>query len=128
MNNKQMIEKIRTTFVGEDYIDLAIQHYHNCRKIMSMDDAYQNVLDFMNNDFEYFRQFIRDDIIGITTDSPLVRQGVNYGLGNKWSMKITKWSDGYEVIIYKPNGQILTSKRGLCFDGARKMVGEWKYE
>lgn len=128
MNDKQMIEKIRTTFVGEDHIDLAIQHYHNCRKTMSTDNAYQNVLDFINNNFEYFRQFIRDDIIKITTKSPLLRPEVVYGLENKWSMKITRWPDGYSVFILKPSGKISDSKCEMSFGKAREMVEGWKYE
>lgn len=123
-----MIEKIKNTFVGEDYIDLAIQHYHNCRKIMLPKNAYQNVLEFLNDDIEWFKNFTRDDIMKVYVKAGIHQTGISYIFKNKHSMKITKWSDGYEVIIYKPDSQILTSEWDLSFESARKMVEGWEYE
>lgn len=125
-----MIEKIRTTFTGPDHIDNAVQHYENARKTMLLNEAYQSVLRFLNNDVEYFKRSIRDDIVKIEVSSRLWCIDVKYTLVNKWSIKITKWPDGYEVRIHKPDGKILNSECecGMSFDKAREMVEGWKYE
>lgn len=128
MNDKQMIEKIRTTFTGPDHTDNAVQHYENARKTMLLNEAYQSVLRFLNNDVEYFKQSIRDDIVKIEVSSRLWCIDVKYTLVSKWSIKTTKWPDGYEVRIHKPDGKILNSECGLDFEDARKMVEEWEYE
>lgn len=133
MNDKQMIKKIRTTFTGPDYIDNAVQHYKNARKTISLDDAYQSVLKFLNDDVEYFKYFIRDDIKRTYTNdlcrsNGMWRTETTYTLDNEWSIGISKWPDGYEVIIYRPNSQITNSEFGLSFEKARKMVEEWEYE
>lgn len=130
MNDKQMIEKIKTTFVGEDYVDLAIQHYHNCRRnSMSVGCSYQAVLRFTSNDVEWFYNPGRNDIekISVKSANNRIRVEVIFKLINKWSMKITKWPGGYSVLIYKPSGKISDSKCGLSFEETRKMVEEWEY-
>lgn len=127
MNDKQMIEKIRTTFVGEDYIDLAVRYYCHCRKTMSIDKAHHNVLRFLNDNITWFRHFI-NNIVKVSAKSNSQYDETVYTLENKWSIKITKWPDGYEVRIHKPDGKILNSECGLDFEDARKMVEEWKYE
>lgn len=131
MNDKEMIEKIRATFVGEDYIDLAIQHYHNCRRnAIGVGYAYLSVLQFTSNDVEWFYNPTRDDIekISVKSSQRRIRVEVTFELINKWSIKITKWPDGYEVISKRPDGKISTSECGLSFEKARELVEGWEYE
>jgi hypothetical protein len=128
MNDKQMIEKIKTTFTGPEHIDNAVQHYRNARKVMSLEDAYQSVLRFLNNDIEYFKYLIGDDIAKTGFKNSLWSSSITHILNDRWSTRITKWQDGYEIIIYRPDAQILTSKCGLDFEQARKMIEEWRVE
>lgn len=129
MNDEQMIKEIRSTFVGEDYIDLAIQHYHNCRRnSMSIEFSTVSVFEFMDNDIKWFYNPIRDDIKKISVKSSQARVEVTFKLTNKWSMIITKWPDGYSVLIRKPNGKFSDSACGSSFEDAKELVEGWKYE
>lgn len=131
MNDEQMIKKIRATFVGEDYIDLAIQHYHNCRRnAIGVGYSYLSVLQFMSNDVEWFYNPARNDIeeISVKSASNRIRVEVIFKLTNKWSMKVIKWPDSYSVFILKPSDKISDNKSGMSFNKARKMVEGWKYE
>lgn len=124
-----MIKKIRSTFVGEDYIDLAIQHYHNCRRnAIGVGYAYLSVLQFMSNDVQWFYNPARDDIekISVKSADNRIQVEVTFELINKWSIKITKRPDGYEVISKKPGGETSTSECGLSFEEARELVEGWE--
>lgn len=128
MNDKEMIKKIQTTFTGPDHIDNAVLHYQNARKNLSIDDAYQSVLRFLNDDIEYFKCLTRDDILKVKITSGLWCTDVKYTLRNIFSIKITKWPDGYEISVHKPISGISDSKCGLSFEEAREMVEGWEYE
>lgn len=133
MNDEQMIKRIQTTFTGPEHIDNAVQHYKNARKVMSLDNAYQSVLKFLTDDVEYFKCLARDDIKKICANDLCRNNGMwrvemIYILNNEWSIGISKWPDGYEVIIHKPNSQIVDSECGLSFEEARELVEGWEYE
>lgn len=71
---------------------------------------------------------IRDDIkrVSIRESQVTIRTEIMLELNNKWSIGITNWSDGYTVIIYKPNCHILINKWPLSLKEAQKMVKEWE--
>lgn len=71
---------------------------------------------------------IRDDIkrVSIRESRVTIRVEIMLELDNRWSIGITNWSDGYSVIVYKPNCHILINKWPLSFEEAQKTVREWR--
>ncbi len=70
---------------------------------------------------------IRDDIkrVSVRESQVATRVEIMLELDNGWSIGITNWSDGYSVIVYKPNRHISIDKWPLSFEEAQKMVREW---
>lgn len=71
---------------------------------------------------------IRDDIkrVSVRESRVTTQTEIMLELNSGWSIRIANWSDGYLVIVYKPNCHILINKWPLSFKEAQKMVREWE--
>lgn len=81
-----------------------------------------------NKFIQTFSHSIRSDIKKVQhkKSEMTLRTEIILELDDGWSIGITNWSDGYSVIVYKPNCHILINKWPLSFEEAQKMVREWR--
>ncbi len=77
---------------------------------------------------QMFSRSIRSDIKEVRHRKSKMtsRTAIAFELDGGWSIEVTNWSDGFGVIIYTPNCQVLVDKWPLSLEEAQKMVSEWR--
>ncbi len=81
------------------------------------------------NEFtQTFSYSIRSDIKKVQhkKSDMTLRTEIMLELNDGWSIGITNWSDGFGVIIYTPDCQVLADEWPLSLGKAQKMVSEWR--